>query len=78
MVANVGHILSLMAFAGAIVVIDLRMMGVFAATSPGFILHIARRAAVAAFACLVLSGLTLFIAEASHVVLNACFRSSSA
>jgi hypothetical protein len=74
MTANVVHILSLMAFAGAIVVMDLRMMGVFAATSPGFILRGARRAAVIAFAGLLLSGLTLFAAEASHVILNRVFQ----
>jgi hypothetical protein len=74
MVANVVHILSLMAFAGSIVVMDLRMMGAFAATSPGFILRNARWAAVIAFAGLVLSGLTLFTAEASHVVLNRVFQ----
>src|SRR5262245_30027682 len=49
MTANVGHILSLMAFAGAIAVMDLRMMGMLAATSPGYILRMARRAAVIAF-----------------------------
>lgn len=74
MVANVGHILSLMAFAGAIVVMDLRMMGVFAATSPGYILRMARWAAAIAFTGLVLTGLTLFLAEASHVVLNRLFQ----
>jgi hypothetical protein len=74
MVANVGHILSLMAFAGAIAVMDLRMMGVLSATSPGYILRMARRAAVIAFTGLVLTGLTLFIAEASHVVLNRIFQ----
>jgi hypothetical protein len=74
MTANVGHILSLMAFAGAIAVMDLRMMGVFAATSPGYILRMARWAAAAAFTCLVLTGLMLFIAEASHVVLNRIFQ----
>jgi hypothetical protein len=74
MAANVTHILSLMAFAGAIVVMDLRMIGVFAATSPGFILRQARKAAIFAFAGLVLSGLTLFAAEASHAVLNRVFQ----
>lgn len=74
MAANVIHILSLMAFAGSIAVMDLRMMGAFAATSPGFIMRRARRAAVLAFAGLMLSGLTLFIAEASHVILNRVFQ----
>lgn len=74
MAANVGHILSLMAFAGAIAVMDVRMMGAFAATSPGYVFRMARRAAVIAFAGLVLSGLVLFTAEASHVVLNRIFQ----
>jgi uncharacterized protein DUF6644 len=74
MAANVGHILSLMAFAGAVAVMDLRMMGAFAATSPGYVFRMARRAAVIAFAGLVLSGLMLFTAEASHVVLNRIFQ----
>ena len=33
--ANVGHIVSLVVFAGAVAVMDLRMAGAFAATSPG-------------------------------------------
>ena len=74
MAANVTHILSLMAFAGAIAVMDLRMVGAFAATSPGYIVRQARKAAVFAFAGLVISGLTLFTAEASHVVLNRVFQ----
>lgn len=74
MVANVGHILSLMAFAAAIAAMDLRMMGVFAATSPGYVLRIARWAAAAAFTGLVLTGSMLFIAEASHIVLNSIFQ----
>ena len=35
MAANVGHILALVVFAGAVAVLDLRMAGAFAATSPG-------------------------------------------
>ena len=42
MAANVGHIVSLVVFAGAIAVLDLRMVGVFAATSPGYVLSRAR------------------------------------
>jgi hypothetical protein len=74
MAANVGHILSLMAFAGAIAVLDLRMLGAFAATSPDFVLRMARRGAILAFAGLVATGSVLFIAEASHVVLNRVFQ----
>jgi hypothetical protein len=74
MAANVGHIVSLMAFAGAIAVLDLRMMGAFAATSPGFVLRVARRGAIIAFVGLVVTGAMLFTAEASHVVLNRVFQ----
>ena len=74
MAANVGHILSLMAFAAAIAVMNLRMMGVFAATSPGYILRMARWAAAAAFTGLVLTGSLLFIAEAGHIAVNGVFQ----
>ncbi|MGE3150470.1 MAG: DUF6644 family protein [Pseudorhodoplanes sp.] len=74
MVANVGHILSLFVFAGAIAVMDLRMTGALAATSPGYVLKIGRRIAMLAFLGLMVSGATLFIAEASHVILNTVFQ----
>jgi hypothetical protein len=72
--ANVGHIVSLFCFAGAIAVMDLRMAGAFAATSPGHVLRAARRAAIAAFAGLAVTGFVLFSAEASHVVVNPVFQ----
>lgn len=74
MAANVGHIVSLTIFAGAIAVMDLRMAGAFAATSPGHVLKVARRWALAAFLGLVLTGGVLFAAEASHVILNPVFQ----
>jgi uncharacterized membrane protein len=74
MAANVGHIVSLMVFAGAIAVMDLRMMGALAATSPGLVLRAARRAAMVGFVCLVLTGSLLFAAEASHVIMNPVFQ----
>jgi hypothetical protein len=74
MVANVGHIVSLVIFAGAVAVMDLRMAGAFAATPPGYVLRAARRIAVIAFIGLALTGTTLFIAEASHVILNPVFQ----
>jgi hypothetical protein len=72
--ANVGHIVSLFCFAGAIAVMDLRMAGAFAATSPGHVLRVARRAAIAAFAGLAVTGFVLFAAEASHVAVNPVFQ----
>jgi hypothetical protein len=74
MVANVGHIVSLMVFAGAIAVMDMRMAGALSATSPGYVLKMARRVALAGFAGLVVSGVFLFTAEASHVIMNRVFQ----
>jgi hypothetical protein len=73
-VANVGHILALFCFAGAITVMDLRMAGAFAATSPGYVLRVARRVAIAAFIGLAVTGSMLFAAEASHVAVNPVFQ----
>jgi hypothetical protein len=73
-VANVGHILSLIAFASAVAVMDLRLLGAFAATAPGRVLARARIAAIAAFCGLAATGFMLFSAEASHLVLNPVLR----
>ncbi|MBV8751377.1 MAG: hypothetical protein JO328_00770 [Hyphomicrobiales bacterium] len=72
--ANVGHILSLVAFAGALAVMDLRLLGAFSATAPGRVLARARLAAIAAFCGLAVTGFLLFSAEAGHVVRNPAFR----
>jgi hypothetical protein len=76
--ANVGHILSLIAFAGAVAVMDLRLMGAFAASTPGRVLAPARRAAGAAFCGLAATGFMLFAAEAGHLVLNPVLRLKAA
>jgi len=72
--ANVGHIVSLMAFASAVAVMDLRLLGAFAATAPGPLLARARIAAIAAFCGQALTGFMLFSAEASHLVGNPVLR----
>lgn len=74
MVANVGHIVALLFFAGAIAVMDARLAGGLSATAPGPLLRKARHFAMAAFVGLVVTGLVLFAAEASHVVLNRVFQ----
>ena len=74
MAANVGHIVSLVVFAGAVAVMDLRMAGAFAATSPGYVLSRARGVAMLAFLGLALTGAVLFTAEASHVIMNSVFQ----
>lgn len=78
MVANVGHIVALVFFAGAIAVMDARLAGGLSATAPGPLLRKARRLAVAAFIGLIGTGLVLFAAEASHVVLNRVFQIKTA
>jgi hypothetical protein len=74
MAANVGHIAALMIFAGAVAVMDLRMAGALAATSPGKVLRGARRVAILGLLGLVVTGAVLFTAEASHVILNPVFQ----
>jgi hypothetical protein len=74
MAANVAHILSLMVFFSAVAVMDLRLAGFFQATWPGSLLRRARVVAIAGFIGLVASGAVLFVAEASHIVLNGMFQ----
>jgi hypothetical protein len=74
MAANVGHIVSLVVFAGAVAAMDLRMAGLFGATPPGEVLRRMRPVTIAAFIGLVITGGTLFAAEASHVIMNPVFQ----
>lgn len=71
--ANVGHIVFLMVFTGAIAVMDLRLAGAFANTSPAYVVTASRRTAMVAFAGMLLTGGIMFIAEASHIILNPVF-----
>jgi hypothetical protein len=71
--ANVGHVIALVTFAGAIAVMDLRLIGALSATLPGLVLRRARGVAIAALGALGLSGVMLFTAEASHLATNAMF-----
>jgi hypothetical protein len=73
-VANVGHILALAVFAGALAVMDIRLLGGLAATSPAHVLMRARAIAIAAFVMLAATGFLLFTAEASHLILNPVFQ----
>jgi hypothetical protein len=71
--ANVGHIVSLVVFAGAITIMDVRLIGGFAATTPARIIGRARRVVILALCSLAFTGFLLFSAEASHVVVNPVF-----
>jgi uncharacterized protein DUF6644 len=72
--ANVGHIISLMVFAGAIAVMDVRLLGGLSATAPAPLLALARNFALAALAGMAVTGSLLFSAEASHLALNPVFQ----
>ena len=76
--ANVGHIISLVIFAGAVAVIDVRLLGGLAATAPGRLLARARVFAMAALAGMAVTGVMLFSAEASHLALNPVFQLKAA
>jgi hypothetical protein len=73
-VANVGHIIALAVFAGAIAIMDVRLLGGLAATAPARLLMRARSVAIAAFVLLAATGFLLFTAEASHLALNPVFQ----
>jgi hypothetical protein len=72
--ANVGHIVALVFFAGAVTVMDVRLLGGLAATAPGRLIARARWFVVAALAGMAITGFVLFSAEASHVSLNPVFQ----
>jgi hypothetical protein len=72
--ANIGHIVALVFFAGAIAVMDVRLLGGFAATAPGRLLARARRFAIGAFVAMMITGAMLFAAEASHLAVNPVFQ----
>ena len=72
--ANVLHIIGLAAFAGAIAVMDARLLGAFQALPLAPFVNRWRRAAMLGFAIPVVSGFLLFSAEASAIVENPVFR----
>ena len=69
--ANIGHVVSVVAFFAAVAVLDLALLGVL--DGGPVLANRARRAAMALFAGVALSGFVLFTAEASHLVLNRVF-----
>jgi len=71
--ANVGHIVALVCFAGAMAVMDVRLLGGLAETSPARVLGRARRFAIWALVAMAVTGSMLFLAEASHLVVNPVF-----
>lgn len=72
--ANVGHILALTLFAGAVAVLDLRLLGVLGGAPTRAGVTPVRRAAAGAFGLMLATGFVLFAAEASHVAANRVFQ----
>ena len=72
--ANVGHVLALAMFAGAIAIMDVRLIGGLSATSPARVLVRARTVAIAAFILLAVTGFMQFTADASHLIINPVFQ----
>jgi hypothetical protein len=72
--ANVAHVVTIVLFAGAIAVMDMRLMGAMAGSDPARVVRGARRAAIVALVAVLFSGAVLFTAEASHVALNGVFQ----
>jgi hypothetical protein len=73
-VANIGHIMALTLFAASVAIMDLRILGAFAGTTPASVVHPARRMAMVGLGLMALTGLMLFTAEASHVAMNSVFQ----
>jgi hypothetical protein len=76
--ANVGHILALTLFAAAVAIMDLRLLGAFAAAPPAAVVRPARRMAVVGLLLMATTGSMLFAAEATHVASNPVFQIKAA
>ncbi|MBM3545683.1 MAG: hypothetical protein FJX54_01920 [Alphaproteobacteria bacterium] len=72
--ANVLHIVGLVCFAGAIAIMDARLMGAFEALPLRSFVSRWRKVAMAAFAVQIVSGFMLFSAEASAIIDNPVFQ----
>lgn len=72
--ANVVHVVALAIFAGAVAIMDVRLLGGLRGTRPLSVIKPARRSAILALLVLVTSGAVLFTAEASHVAMNPVFQ----
>jgi hypothetical protein len=76
--ANVGHILALTLFAAAVAIMDLRLLGAFAASPPAAVVRPARRMAIVGLLLMAATGFLLFAAEATHVASNPVFQIKAA
>lgn len=72
--ANVGHILALFVFAGAVSIMDLTLIGALRGANPSSLVTQSRRAAIGGLLLMMATGSILFAAEASHVAMNRVFQ----
>jgi hypothetical protein len=72
--ANIGHIVFLFVFAGAVVITDVCLLGGFATTDPRPVLARARTFAAVALLGMSITGFALFAAEAGHLAANPVFQ----
>ena len=76
--ANVGHILALFLFAGAVSIMDLTLLGALRGAKPATIVLLSRNAAIGGLLLMMATGSVLFAAEASHVAMNPVFQIKAA
>lgn len=72
--ANIAHVVSVTLFAGAVAVLDLTLLGAIRPAGRAALLRTSQRCAGGFLVAIVIAGLVLFIAEASHVALNPVFQ----
>jgi hypothetical protein len=72
--ANIGHIVFLVFFAGAVAVMDVRLLGGKVGSPLAPLMVAARRVAVVALIGMIATGFLLFAADASKVAVNAAFQ----
>lgn len=72
--ANIGHVVSLVLFVGAVAVMDVRLLGFFSRTPWQEVVAPFRRLAALGLLLMLLTGSVLFAAEASHLADNRVFQ----
>ncbi len=72
--ANVGHVVAIVGFAGAVAVMDLVLLGAIRPERRAVVIGAARRCSGLLLLLVFATGAVLFIAEASHVALNLVFQ----
>jgi hypothetical protein len=72
-VANVTHVIAVAAFAGTLAILNATILGWLPGVDRLVVMAGARRVAIITFIVVAASGAVLFVAEASHLVINPVF-----